>query len=133
MRPNLSALLPKDKTDTDKAEAVVALGYPVVEPILPALIEWMQDMNWPVARTLQPFLASIGRPLIPHVRRVLSTSDEIWKYGVLHGIVRESAELALELSPELERLARSPTPAERQEKLDELAKDVLDGIRGADA
>ncbi|HJW25234.1 MAG TPA: DUF5071 domain-containing protein [Rhodocyclaceae bacterium] len=128
MRLNLVALLPSDKLETDKAEAIIGQGFPAVEPILPALLEWMQDINWPVAQTLQPFLAGIGVPLAPHVRHVLETQDEIWKYWVVRCLVGESIELARALKPELQRLALEPTPTEREEELDVVAKEILQRI-----
>jgi hypothetical protein len=125
MHPDLASLLPDDKIETEKAEAIVALGFPVVAPILPRLVEWMQDINWPVAQTLQPFLASIGAPLAPHVRHVLATNDEIWKYWIVRCIVGESVELAQVLKPELQRLASLPTPGEVEEEVDQMAREIL--------
>ena len=126
--PDLAALIPVGKFDTDKAEAIVTLGFPAVEPILPALLHWMQDMNWPVAKVLQPFLASIGAPLASHVRAILQTDDEVWKSWVLQYIVAESRELARMLQPELARLAASPTPAEREEEVDHDACKILEQL-----
>ena len=111
--------------ETGKAEAIVALGYPTVEPILPALVEWMKDINWPVARVLQPFLASIGAPLAPHIRRVLETTDDVWKYWVMSCIVAESTELRQLLNPEIQRLASSPTPGESDEEVNAIARKIL--------
>jgi len=125
MHPELSSLVPRDKMDTDKADAIVALGYPKVAPILPALVGWMQDMNWPVARLLQPFLANIGAPLAPHIRAVLNSNDDIWKFWTLRFIVAESAELAALLKPELYRLASSSTVGEQAEEVDVQAKEIL--------
>ena len=125
MRSDLVALLPRDKMDTERAEAVIALGFPAVEPILPALLEWIQDMNWPVAEVLQPFLADIGSPLLPHVRRILETDDDVWKYWVLRCIVAESPELRAMLVDDLKRLAAKPTSGEQSEELDALAKELL--------
>jgi integrase len=46
------------------AERAVALGWPGVQPVISELLEWIQDYNWPVARTLAPFSrASGGRSL----------------------------------------------------------------------
>jgi hypothetical protein len=33
-RPDLEALLPRDKCDMERAEAIVRLGYPEIEPVL---------------------------------------------------------------------------------------------------
>ena len=125
MYSDLSALLPRDKFDTERAEAIIALGFPAIEPILPALLEWMQDINWPVAQVLEPFLTGIGCPLAPHVRHVLETDDNVWKDWVLRCIVAKSAELQAMLRPELERLAAHPTPGEKTETLDILANEIL--------
>lgn len=125
MRPELFALLPRDKSDTAKAEAIIAAGYPAVEPLLPRLIEWMQDANWPVARVLAPFLAGIGKPMEGHILQVLATTDEIWKYWVLECIVGKSMELRRCLRPELERIASNPTDGEVGEELHSLAQSLL--------
>ena len=125
MSSDLTALLPKDKHDTDKVKGIVALGFPAVEPILPDLLEWMQDVNWPVAQALLPFLANIGGPLAPHVRHVLETDDEVWKYFVLSYIVVRSPELQTMLRADLERLATCPTRGEQAEELDMLARQIV--------
>ena len=126
MNTNLSELIPKTKFETEKIEALILLGYPAVEPIIRDLMEWIQDMNWPVARVLQPFLASIGAPLEPYIREVLKTDDEIWKYWVILDIIGESPQLFEIFLPELERIANNPTPREHAEELDEIAQSVLE-------
>jgi hypothetical protein len=130
MRPELHSLLPHDKCDVPRAEAVVAAGYPAIAPLLPVLIEWMQDLNWPVAGVLAPFLASIGRPMEPHIAQVLRTTDDIWKYWVLQCIVGECIELQLCFRPELERIAFYPTEGEIGEELPELALALLERSAG---
>ena len=86
----------------------------------------MQDINWPVAQTLAPFLASIGKPLIPHLTKIFETDDEIWKSWVISGIVEESPELAFAFRKYLERVADNPTPDEYEEQVSDYATDVLE-------
>ena len=117
----IQSLVPQDKYDIERAEAAVAAGYPAVAPILPELLEWLQDCNWPVAHVLSPFLESIGSPLIPHVRNILATDDEVWKYWIINRIIRGSRELAEEFHAEVERIAYSPTENEALEELHETA------------
>jgi hypothetical protein len=117
--------VPRDKHDHSRAELAIAAGYPAVEPVLPELLEWLQDMNWPVAQTLEPFLSSIGLPLAPHVRRILETDDEIWKDWIILGPISSSRELAAELEDELSRIARTPTEGEKEEELDFHAGQVM--------
>jgi hypothetical protein len=85
----------------------------------------MQDLNWPVAHHLRPFLAEVGEPVAPHIRSMLQTDDELWKYWTVIGVVAESTLLALALRPELERLATSPADGEREERLDVVARNIL--------
>ncbi len=121
-----AAWIPCDKHDLRRAEAAVAAGYPAVEPVLPALMEWLQDLNWPVARVLAPFLASIGAPLLPHVRAVLASGDDVWKYGIVGRLVGESDVLPRQLRAELVRLVEAPTASEIAEDLPEIAREVLE-------
>jgi hypothetical protein len=127
MPENLRALIPVDKFDTKRAEELVALGYPAVKMVLPSMLEWMQDLNWPVAHVLRPLLVSIGAPLAPDIRSILETTDETWKWSVLQSIVGQSRELAESLDSELRRLAESPTSSEVNEELDTLTQQILAG------
>jgi hypothetical protein len=119
------SLVPLDKGDTERAHAAVRAGYPAVAPILPELLEWLQDCNWPVAGILSPFLESIGSPLIPHLRLIMSGDDLVWKYWIIGHIMGGSREVAEAFRNELERLAHSPTDEERLNDLHERAAFVL--------
>jgi len=113
----LRELLPKDKFDIERATALVSTGYPIVAPILPELLEWVQDGNWPVAQVFAPFLASIGKPLAEEVRKILQTHDQLWKYWVLLRVVAHSPELATALYPELVKIAEGdPVNEDEDEK-----------------
>lgn len=125
MNDVLLRLLPVDKWELGAVERLSVHDYPTVEPLVPALLEWMQDLNWPVAQALHPFLAKLGEPLAPHIRSILRTDDDVWKYWVLICVVAESPALLLALKPELEVLAERPTDGERDELVDELARNML--------
>ena len=129
MQDDIRTLIPQTKFDIDRAEQVVTTGYPGVEPILPELLEWIQDCTWPVARILAPFLGSIGTPLIPHIRRILATDDTIWKYWTLSYLVQGSPDVVAALREDLQRYANSPTPDETAEGLTELAQNILHDTR----
>jgi hypothetical protein len=117
--------VPRDKHDLESADRAIAAGYPAVEPVLSYLLEWIQDMNWPVGQRLAPFLAAIGTPLVPHIRKAFETDDEMWKYLIMHEIFLESPEVAEKFRDELKRIAYSPTESEVVEELHEKALDVL--------
>ncbi|HEX9002117.1 MAG TPA: DUF5071 domain-containing protein [Blastocatellia bacterium] len=118
-------LLPKDKFDLERATALVSTGYPTVAPILPDILGWLQDGNWPVAKVLAPFLASIGAPLAEEIRRILQTQDHLWKYWVLLRVIAHSSELATTLHPELLKIAES-NPVDKDEKeVKAIAREIL--------
>ncbi|MFJ6211704.1 DUF5071 domain-containing protein [Lysinibacillus sp. NPDC092081] len=48
-------------------------------PLLPNLLEWIQDMNWPVASSILELLLTFPEEIVPHVQNVLSSDDENWK------------------------------------------------------
>ena len=123
---DIRSLLPVSKMDEDLARAIVAKGYPAVAPILSELFTWMQDMNWPVARILAPFLAGIGPPIVPEVRRILQGDDEIWQFWVLFEVVaRAPVAVAEELAPELIRLGNMPVS---EEGVADAARSILQGL-----
>lgn len=127
MKSALPPLLPRDKHDTDAAQALVVLGWERVECVAPQMLEWMQDSNWPVAAVLRPFLVAQGARLAPFIGPIFASNDEVWKYFILDGIVRQSPELASALGTELARLAGHPTAGERLEGVTAQAQEILAG------
>jgi hypothetical protein len=117
-------LVPKHKSDIETARLAVNAGFPAVEPVLYDLLEWLQDCNWPVAHELFDFLASIGAPLAPHIRRVFSGDDLIWQYWII-GLFRQSPDLYSIFRADIHRIAYSPTAAEHHEELDERCLDLI--------
>jgi hypothetical protein len=119
-------LVPQSKFDVATAERAVAAGWPAVEPVLPQLLEWLQDYNWPVSRVLAPFLATIGAPVVPYLRPILAGDDPIWSYWVVAAVVAEAPLAVVEgLRQDLERLAESPSAREVAEELPEVPRSAL--------
>ena len=123
--PRMHLPLPRDKHDTQNAQTLIALPWDEVAPAMPQILEWMQDVNWPVAGVLLPYLAGIGARLAPYVKTVLASDDEQWKYWVLQGIVRHCPALAAALHGELTRFALAPTAGELEEGVAEVAREIL--------
>ena len=129
MAEDLRQLLPKDKCDVAGARAIVGLGYPAVAPVLPELLEWLQDCKWPVSRPISEFLVTIPEAVAPLVWDVLRGDDDIWKYWCIVCLIgRMPAGVAGQFREELTRLAERPTVAERLEELDEVAREALEAV-----
>jgi len=120
-----NGFVPHEKHDHESANRAIAAGYPAIEPVLWHLLEWIQDMNWPVAQTLAPFLASIGTPLVPQTKKIFETDDEMWKYGIMGEIFLEAPEVAEEFRDKLKRVAYTPTESEITEEIPKRALYVL--------
>jgi hypothetical protein len=128
MTKDFSLLLPRDKHDADSAAALTALGLERTLPVMPEILKWMQDLNWPVATVFQPFLVDAGASLDVFVKPLLSSADNVWKYNLLVSIVSRSPALAAALQTELMHLASTPTLEEQLEGVTEEARTILSNM-----
>ncbi|MDQ1919645.1 DUF5071 domain-containing protein [Massilia pseudoviolaceinigra] len=120
-----SPFIPADKHDLDAVQAAMAAGWPAVAPVVPDLLVWMQDLNWPVAKELAPLLVSLGAPLAPAIRQILDGDDGIWKHNLIDRVVARSPALLQALAADLHRLAAHPTASDRAEEVDVEAREAL--------
>ena len=65
----LTDCIPTDKFDHEAVERASALGYPGINPILPDLLIWLQDRNWPVAEDVARLLEWADVEIAPPYRR----------------------------------------------------------------
>ncbi|MEK4386519.1 DUF5071 domain-containing protein [Solibacillus sp. FSL W7-1464] len=80
-------MIPKDKHDIAAVETLNAAEAEAVIPLLPKLLEWVQDMNWPVAEPMVELLLQYPNELTPLVDTVLRGDDDMWIYWCLVAIV----------------------------------------------
>ncbi|MDO3436586.1 DUF5071 domain-containing protein [Rhizobium sp. CBN3] len=111
---DIKSLLPCHKHDLAAVSAIEKAGFPAVAPILDDLLAWIADGNWPVARPLARFLASLGNPIVEPVMHVLAGKDSGWKYFCLDLIVRHlPADSIGRLHEVLYQLAINPNDDDR--------------------
>lgn len=115
----------RHKSDEESFRRLRDLGYPAVAPVIPHLLEWIQDPNWPISRHVSGFLASIGDPVIPAIKEVLRGSDDIWKRSCLCLLKDMDHATASRLRSEITRLAVSPTVGETTEDVSDVARELL--------
>jgi hypothetical protein len=122
--------LPASKHDHAAAERIVAAGMPAIEPILPGILKWFQDYNWPVARSLEPVIRGMGKEVVPHVKRILASEDEVWKYWMIVVVIPQlSADARAALREDVARIAERPTKVEVTEEVAEVAAEYLRDMR----
>ncbi|MFS0873908.1 DUF5071 domain-containing protein [Paenibacillus xylanilyticus] len=121
--------MPRTKMDYERVELLKSAPKEKVVPILPELLEWLQDMNWPIAKDIEDVVAKYEEYLLPHLLAVSKTTDGSWKYFLLHGLINRLSNKNLsELKPELLRMRFKPTKDEVQEELNEIIDELLSRI-----
>src|SRR5579863_6459468 len=103
---DVKELIPKNKFDLNVIPELKKLSFEQLEPIIPELLEWLQDMNWPVARYVSDILEPFADKITPEIIRILNTNDGMWKYWIL-GFIRNTKDPLLLV--EIERIAKFPT------------------------
>jgi hypothetical protein len=84
----------------NEARVLLILGYPRFREVIPAMLEWLQDLNWPGSNEIVEALASMPKDdlagyLSKAAERALGEGDTDWLDGLRH-LVRE-VRLAAEL------------------------------------
>lgn len=122
-------LIPKDKSDFDSVNKLKECNKDTLRPIIPDLLIWLQDINWPIASEISNILIQFDEELIPHIMTILNSDDTIWKYWILTKIVsRITLGARAELRQDLIKLSNHPKPDEVAEGMDELAQELLIGL-----
>lgn len=76
-------MIPKDKFDVEAVERLKTLPANELVPLLPELMTWMQDMNWPVAKPVVELLLTYPNEITPLIDDVLMGEDDMWIYWCL--------------------------------------------------
>ncbi|MGG3925136.1 DUF5071 domain-containing protein [Metabacillus fastidiosus] len=90
-------------------------------------MEWVQDMNWPIANDIVGLLLTFPNEIVPLIKDVLAGNDDIWKYWCLKVLIKSLP--FPQFQSELIRLAEEPTDGEKLEELDEIAIEILKVLR----
>ncbi|WP_342439216.1 DUF5071 domain-containing protein [Paenibacillus sp. FSL L8-0436] len=123
---DIKRLIPKDKMDIDSVNKLKTLDINLIRPIIPDLLEWTEDANWPITKEIGKLLLPLGNELIPHLRKIFVSDDDCWKYSILVKLVKNLPESVLsEMEADLKRLALNPTEREKQELVNEEAAEIL--------
>lgn len=100
--------LPQDKQDHTSVEVLASLEKSTVLPLLPNLLEWLQDINWPIANGIIDILLEYKLEIIPHIQTIFSQRDTIWIYNILAYLLNEwDTKLISSLCSSLRELAQT--------------------------
>ncbi|WP_425800846.1 DUF5071 domain-containing protein [Desulfitobacterium sp. Sab5] len=70
------------------AKILKTIGYPRINSVLPYLMEWFQDINWPGVDTIAEALRTISPiELIPYIeeasKHAIAHNDDSWAFGLV--------------------------------------------------
>jgi hypothetical protein len=103
---SLKRLLPRNKDDAEGAKALVAIGYPTVEPVMPLMLDWLKSNGSPVELVVREFFATLGARAVPAVQKALASRHDGLKYSVVkHVVCRWPADAVSQLKVQLQGLA----------------------------
>lgn len=126
----MKEFIPKHKSDTDAVSKLKNYFVEEIKDDVPLLLEWLQDMNWPVAVGVRDYLSNHINKIDEEIIAILKTTDEVWKYWIIDGLLACSVIIPNEkILAEIIRIAENPTKEEIHEEVQEVAINLLNILR----
>lgn len=122
-------LIPKDKFDLDVTRRLSLATPEQVSVVATSLLEWIADINWPVALELIHILPQFYKELLPSIELILINpeNDTIWKYWIISQLlIQFPKESIINLLPIIQEYADSVPNNEDEDDLKKSALDFLD-------
>ncbi len=92
---DINELIPKHKDDQKVIDGLKRLSFDELKPIIPELLEWLQDGNWPIAWPVAQILKPFADKITPEIINILKTNDGIWKNNILGYLARTTRDPVL--------------------------------------
>lgn len=115
--------IPTSKHDLATTEKLHQYSIGELRPIIPALLEWMQDGNWPVFVPVRDYLKKYVAEIQDEILAIFRTDDDVWKYWILLSFGEKITDPRL--IEEIKRMMQQPTVSEKEEGLEEIAQELV--------
>ena len=123
-------MIPSDKFDELAILRLQLSTREEIIPVLPELLGWIQDMNWPIASKMAELLRAYPVETAPHIKEILKGTDSIWKYWCLLELIQPmNKDHQLLFKEDLLRLIHHPSKDDQLEEVDEVAAEILEMMR----
>ncbi len=127
-------LVPKGKFDFETVSKLEEASLSEIEPILPDLFEWTEDVNWPIAPKISEILARFDKAIIPYIIYYLHNPSGLDEYGTYYHLLPKLDKTQLLLiKDELMRIKQYPSSFQSEEGYDKLAESYLKKIEDMDS
>ena len=124
-------LIPQNKFDTSTIKQLDRIKTEQISTISMQLLEWIADMNWPVAQELIKVLPRFHKELMIDIKYILSdkVDDSIWKYWIINSLLPlfppDGQTVFL---PDIQRLAAMAASNEDEKNLIDAAKTFIESL-----
>ncbi|AJQ94764.1 DUF5071 domain-containing protein [Gynuella sunshinyii] len=119
-------IIPNSKSDDEACENLSRVTDAEIIPYIYELLEWLQDINWPVAQHVAERLSKLGLELVEPILVVLNGTDEVWKYWIVsHLLYMVNDQVYQSLELKLRRMKSQPTQSEIKEEVYEAVCELL--------
>lgn len=121
--------IPVSKHDFKAVERIKNAEPKSIQEVLPQIFEWIEDINWPIALELVKTLVRFDDMIVPFIKDLIHNPDGLREYSIYYFMLPllTNRQLCL-LKEELERIAFSPSPFEKEQEYDRIALQYLKNI-----
>ncbi|HCE2342634.1 TPA: DUF5071 domain-containing protein [Vibrio parahaemolyticus] len=114
----MSKIVPNHKSDLETSEQLHFLSNEEITPYVYELLEWLQDLNWPVADPVSKRLLQLNLELVEPLLLILSSDDDVWKYWIVSSFLHYvDISVYDRLIFKLNKMKISPTKQEIEEEV----------------
>lgn len=118
----LNSYIPSDKFDVNPIIELAKLDYPFYKDILFELIEWIKNINWPVAKLIAPLLVKSNKDIVPHIRIALKSKDDMWINWIFIYVIDKmepyiKREIIMDLQKEMRDIVKDHSSCIKDEEL----------------
>lgn len=120
-------IIPKDKEDIDFINNLKPKNIDEIKDIIPQLLEWTQDGNWPQAKLISDYFSPYINQIEDEIISILEGNDPTWKYWILSGLIYN-----LETKPSgrilsvINDLYKNSNSFDKEEDVDAIAQEVIE-------
>jgi len=79
--------LPQTKFDNSNVENLKNLQDEEIKSLIPELLTWLQDFNWPISNEVLSILKSRENLVFPYIADILAGDDIMWKYWIMELLI----------------------------------------------
>lgn len=120
-------ILPKNKEDIDFISNLKQKKIQDIKNLIPELLEWTQDGNWPQARLIIDYFSPHINEIESEIIKILNGEDPTWKYWILSALIYNSqTKPSDKMLTIIYNLSQNPSLQDKDENIDSIAYKVIE-------